>query len=65
MSQAQYTKIWNKDDMKIMEVWVLPTVKAIVHYNMPEQSTLHTPDIGAHILQIALYTFLRALTGRI
>ena len=50
--------------MKIMEVWVLPTVKAIVHY-MPEQSTLHTPDIGAHILQIALYTFLTVLTGRI
>lgn len=49
----------------IIIVWVLPTVKAIVHYNMPEQSTLHTPDIGAHILQIALYTFLRVLTGRI
>ena len=42
MSQAHYTKIWNKDDMKIMEVWVLPTVEAIVHCNMSEQSTLHT-----------------------
>ena len=38
-----------------MEVWVLPTVEAIVHCNMPEQSTLHT-QTSVHIFSKLLFT---------